>query len=143
VSVRSFAGPFGGEYERAFYGDQHAAMAPLLGHYGIQLWTPEVGGRVDFHAEAQEQLMLALGFQSKPEIIRTMTRVRTAMAAQAREQGRYLGGRPPYGCRLADAGPHPNKARAAWGGGRTGWSPTRTPRPSSGGCSRSGWPGTA
>jgi site-specific DNA recombinase len=37
------------------------------------------------------------------------------MAAQTREQGRYLGGRPPYGYRVADAGPHPNKARAAWG----------------------------
>ena len=104
-----------GEYERAFYGDQYAAMAPLFGHYGIQLWTPEAGGRVDFHAEAQEQLMLALGFQSKREITRTKIRVRTAMAAQAREQGRYLGGRPPYGYRLADAGPHSNKAHAAWG----------------------------
>jgi site-specific DNA recombinase len=37
------------------------------------------------------------------------------MAAQTREQDRYLGGRPPYGYRLADAGPHPNKAHAAWG----------------------------
>jgi hypothetical protein len=37
------------------------------------------------------------------------------MAVQAREQGRYLGGRPPFGYRLADAGPHPNKAHAAWG----------------------------
>jgi site-specific DNA recombinase len=37
------------------------------------------------------------------------------MAAQTREQGRYLGGRPPYGYRLGDAGPHPNKAHAAWG----------------------------
>jgi site-specific DNA recombinase len=37
------------------------------------------------------------------------------MAAQARDQGRYLGGRPPCGYRLADAGPHPNKAHAAWG----------------------------
>jgi site-specific DNA recombinase len=36
------------------------------------------------------------------------------MATQTREQGRYLGGRPPYGYRLADAGPHPNKAHAAW-----------------------------
>ena len=104
-----------GEYERAFYGDQYAAMAPLFGHYGIQLWTPEAGGRVDFQADYQEQLMLALGFQSKREITRTKIRVRTAMAAQAREQGRYLGGRPPYGYRLADAGPHPNKAHAAWG----------------------------
>jgi hypothetical protein len=37
------------------------------------------------------------------------------MAVQTREQGRYLGGRPPYGYRLGDAGPHPNKAHAAWG----------------------------
>lgn len=37
------------------------------------------------------------------------------MAVQTREQGRYLGGRPPYRYRLADAGPHPNKAHAAWG----------------------------
>ena len=42
-------------------------------------------------------------------------RVRTAMATQTRDQGRYLGGRPPYGYRLADAGPHPNKAYAARG----------------------------
>jgi site-specific DNA recombinase len=36
-----------GEYERAFYGSQYAAMAPLFEHYGVQLWMPEVGGRVD------------------------------------------------------------------------------------------------
>ena len=71
---------------------------------------PEVGGRVDFAAEDHEQTMMALGLQSKREITRTRIRVRTAMAAQTREQGRYLGGRPPYGYRLADAGPHPNKA---------------------------------
>ena len=104
-----------GEYERAFYGAQYSQMAPLFEHYGIQLWTPEAGGRVDFQAEEQEQMMLALGWQSKREITRTRIRVRTAMAAQTREQGRYLGGRPPYGYRLADAGPHPNKAHAAWG----------------------------
>jgi site-specific DNA recombinase len=40
---------------------------------------------------------------------------RAAAATATREQGRYLGGRPPYGYRLADAGPHPNKAHAAWG----------------------------
>jgi site-specific DNA recombinase len=104
-----------GEYERAFYGAQYAGMAPLFEHYGIQLWTPEVGGRVDYGAGDHEQTMLALGLSSKREIARTRIRVRTAMATQTREQGRYLGGRPPYGYRLADAGPHPNKAHAAWG----------------------------
>ena len=99
-----------GEYERAFYGNQYASMAPLFEHYDVGLWMPEVGGRVDWHAEDHEQTMLALGLSSKREIARTRIRVRTAMAAQTREQGRYLGGRPPYGYRLADAGPHPNKA---------------------------------
>jgi site-specific DNA recombinase len=104
-----------GEYERAFYGSsQYAAMAPLFEHYWVQLWMPEAGGRVDYASEHDEQAMTVLGLSSKREITRTSIRVRTAMAAQTR-QGRYLGGRPPYGYRLADAGPHPNKAHAAWG----------------------------
>lgn len=37
------------------------------------------------------------------------------MRAQVREQGRYLGGRPPNGYRLVDGGPHPNWAHAEWG----------------------------
>src|SRR6185437_12692334 len=36
-----------GEYERAFYGSRYASVAPLLEHYGITLWAPEVGGRID------------------------------------------------------------------------------------------------
>jgi DNA invertase Pin-like site-specific DNA recombinase len=104
-----------GEYERAFYGSQYAMMAPLFEHYGVQLWMSEAGGRVDFASEHDEQTMIHLGLSSKREVTRTSIRVRTAMAAQTREQGRYLGGRPPYGYRLGDAGPHPNKAHAAWG----------------------------
>jgi len=104
-----------GEYERAFYGSQYALMAPLFEHYGIQLWLPEAGGRVDFTSEHDERAMTVLGLSSKREIVRASIRVRTAMAVQARDQGRYLGGRPPYGYRLADAGPHPNKMHASWG----------------------------
>jgi site-specific DNA recombinase len=104
-----------GEYERAFYGSQYALMAPLFEHYGVQLWMPEASGRVDFASEHDEQAMTMLGLSSKRKVNRTSIRVRTAMAVQTREQGRYLGGRPPYGYRLGDAGPHPNKAHAAWG----------------------------
>jgi hypothetical protein len=118
-------------------------MGPLFEHYGIQLWTPEVGARIDFHAEDHEQTMLALGLQPKREIARTRLRVRTAMAIQTREQGRYLGGRLPYGYQLADAGPHPTRRTPPGAAGRTGWSRTRTPRRWWRGCSPSGWPGTA
>ncbi len=104
-----------GEYERAFYGSQYASMAPLFKHYGIQLWMPEVGGRVDWHAEDHEQTMLALGLSSKREITRTGIRVRTAMATQTREQGRYPGWSAAVRIPAGDAGPRPNKAHTAWG----------------------------
>jgi site-specific DNA recombinase len=69
-----------GEYERAFYGGQYATMKPLFEHYGVQLWMPEVGGRVDFAAEDHEETMLVLGYQSKREITRTKIRVLNARA---------------------------------------------------------------
>jgi site-specific DNA recombinase len=37
------------------------------------------------------------------------------MSAQTALQGRFLGGRPPYGYRLVDAGEHPNPAKARLG----------------------------
>jgi hypothetical protein len=58
---------------------------------------------------------MLLGAQSKREVQRSRFRTLAAMRAQVREQGRYQGGRPPYGYRLADAGPHPNAAHARWG----------------------------
>ena len=131
-----------GEYERAFYGSQYASMAPLFEHYGIQLWTPEAGGRIGYGTEDHEQMMLALGYQSRREIARTKIRVRTAMATQTREQGRYLGGRPPYGYQLADAGPHPDKAHAAWGQ-RARLAPDPATRRCWRGCSPSGYRATA
>jgi len=82
-------------------------MPPLFEHYGVQLWMPEAGGLVDFQAEGHEAMMTALGIQSKREITRTRIRVRTAMAAQTREQGRYLGGRPPYGYRWKPSSSRP------------------------------------
>jgi len=37
------------------------------------------------------------------------------MSSMAAEEGRYLGGRPPFGYRLVDAGPHPHPSKAADG----------------------------
>ncbi len=80
----------------------------------MQLWLPELDGPVDFQDPAHLAVRL-LGAQSKREVLWARFRVLAAMRAQAGQQGRYLGGRPPYGYRLVDAGPHPNGAHAKWG----------------------------
>src|SRR5690349_7810103 len=67
-----------GEYERAFYGSQYAAMAPLFEHYGVQLWMPEAGGQVDFTSEHDEETMTHLGPSSNRAVTRTSIRGRTA-----------------------------------------------------------------
>jgi hypothetical protein len=75
----------------------------------------EVGGAFDPDNEAHELVMSVFGGMSKGERTRIKIRVRTAMAAQTRMEGRYLGGRPPYGYTLKDLGPHPNPAKASDG----------------------------
>ncbi|WP_329521820.1 recombinase family protein [Spirillospora sp. NBC_01491] len=55
------------------------------------------------------------GGLSKGERNRIKIRVRASMAAITCTEGRFLGGRPPYGYRLVDAGPHPNPPKAADG----------------------------
>jgi DNA invertase Pin-like site-specific DNA recombinase len=59
--------------------------------------------------------MSTFGSLSKGERNRIKIRVRAAMSTQAQMEGRYLGGRPPYGYLLIDTGPHPNPAKAADG----------------------------
>ena len=112
---RGFDGVVIGEPQRAFYGNQYSLVMPVLTHYGAQLWVPEVGGPVDPDSEAHDLIMSVFGGLSKGERNRVRLRVRAAMSAQAALEGRFLGGRPPYGYRLADAGPHPNPAKAADG----------------------------
>ncbi|MFI9379541.1 recombinase family protein [Kutzneria sp. NPDC052558] len=112
---RGFTGVVIGEPQRAFYGNQYGLTLPVLQHYGVQLWVPEVGGAIDPESEAHDMVMSVFGGMSKGERTRIKVRVRTAMAAQAQIEGRYLGGRPPYGYRLVDAGPHPNPSKAAEG----------------------------
>ncbi|GAB3250382.1 recombinase family protein [Kineosporia babensis] len=104
-----------GEPARAFYGNQFGLTFPVFEHYGVELWVPEVGGRIDPGSDAHELVMTMYGGMSKGERNRIKIRVKTSMKAQASTQGRYLGGRPPYGYLLADAGPHPNPGKASAG----------------------------
>jgi DNA invertase Pin-like site-specific DNA recombinase len=97
-----------GEYERAFYGNQFTLMAPVFDHYGVSLWMPEAGGLVDTSALAVEEFLIYLGMMSKREIIRARARTMGSMAAQVSEQGRFMGGRAPYGMRYIYPRAHPN-----------------------------------
>ncbi|MFC7279102.1 recombinase family protein [Paractinoplanes rhizophilus] len=112
---RGFAAVVIGEPHRAFYGNQFGLTMPLFAHFGVQLWVPEVGGRIDPDNEGHDMVMSVFGGMSKGERNRIKVRVRTAMASQTQLEGRYLGGRPPYGYTLKDLGPHPNPAKAADG----------------------------
>lgn len=103
-----------GEPQRAFSGNQFSLTFPLFVHHGVELWVPEVGGAVDPDSEAHDLVMTLFGGMSKGERNRIRTRVRTAMRVQAQD-GRFLGGRPPYGYRLSDLGPHPNPEKARIG----------------------------
>jgi hypothetical protein len=85
--------------------------------------VPEVGGPIDPNNEAHDLVMSVFGGMSKGERNRVKIRVRTAMAAQAQVEGRFLGGRLPYGYLIIDVGPHPNPAKAADGKRRS--PPTR------------------
>jgi site-specific DNA recombinase len=112
---RGFAAVVVGEPHRAFYGNQYGLTIPLFDHYGVPLWVPEVGGPIDPKNEAHDLVMSVFGGMSKGERNRIKIRVKAAMGAQATDEGRFLGGRPPYGYKIVDAGPHPNPAKAADG----------------------------
>jgi DNA invertase Pin-like site-specific DNA recombinase len=84
----------------AFNGNQFGNTLPVFEHYNIPLWVPEVGGPIDSGNEAHELIVSMFVGISKGERNRIKIRVRTAIAAQAQIEGRFLGGRPPYGYRL-------------------------------------------
>ncbi|MGC4795757.1 recombinase family protein [Micromonospora saelicesensis] len=122
-AAREFDAIVVGEYERAFHGQQLEQLTPTL-FGGVQLWLPETYGPVDF--DSLRQLAL-LGLHSQREVSRARHRTTAAMRAQAELQGRNLGGRPPYGYRLADAGPHPNRPTPPGDDASTAWSPALPP----------------
>lgn len=104
-----------GEPQRAFSGAQFQLVFPVLSHYGVDLWVPEIGGRVDPDSDAHDLVMNLFGGLSKAERRRIQIRTRASMMSLATD-GRWLGGRPNYGCRLVDTGlPHPNRSKASAG----------------------------
>ena len=46
-----------GEPQRAFYGNQFGLTFPVFTHYGVELWVPEVGGKIDPGSEAHDLVM--------------------------------------------------------------------------------------
>lgn len=103
------------EPQRAFSGGQFQLVFPQLTHYGIELWVPELGGRIDPDSEGHEMLMGLFGGLSKAERRRLQIRTRNAMLAHG-AVGRWLGGRPNYGYRLVDTDlPHPQRQKATAG----------------------------
>lgn len=105
-----------GEFARAFGAPiQYSSIYPLFEHFGVELWLPEIGGRVDFTSATTEMLLGMLGGTSKQERALVRSRVRDGMTVLAQEGGRHLGGRPPYGYYLADAGEHPNPKKRGLG----------------------------
>ena len=104
-----------GEPQRAFYGNQYSLVMPVVhplrrrpvGPGGRRPDRPGLRGPRPDHVGVRRPV--------QGERNRIKLRVRAAMSAQAALEGRFLGGRPPYGYRLIDAGPHPNPAKAADG----------------------------
>ena len=60
-------------------------------------------------------LMSQLGAMSESERQHVQARVRAAMDAQVVNEGRYQGGRAPYGYKIIDGGPHPNPRKSGEG----------------------------
>jgi site-specific DNA recombinase len=140
---RGFDAVIVGEYERAFCGRQLHQLLPRFERPGVQLWLPETDGPIRIGDPIHQALIMLLGRQSQRELLRSRFRTTAAMRVQARDQGRHLGGRPPYGYQLVDAGPHPNRAHARWGRRCTAWTRIRTPPNTYSGSSRNASPDTA
>lgn len=112
---RGFDAVVVGEFERAFHRGQVPAVMEVFNRCGVQLWLPEVGGPLDLEDPEHALTIAALSNRSGREVSRATVRTTAAMRIQVEHQGRSMGGRPPYGYRYGDGGPHPNKADAAWG----------------------------
>jgi DNA invertase Pin-like site-specific DNA recombinase len=96
-------------------GTQVADVMPMLTNAGVSLWVPEIGGVADPKNSIHTLQLLLTGGLSEAERSRIQARVKAGMGALVTTQGRRMGGRPPYGYRLVEVGPHPNPRKASEG----------------------------
>lgn len=113
--ARGWDGLVVGEATRCWFSNQFSLTWPKFDRYGVSLWVPSLGGRFDPENTVHDMAMTITGGLSKSERQHVQKRVRAAMAAQVLIDGRYQGGRPPYGYLVADAGPHPHPRKAQEG----------------------------
>jgi DNA invertase Pin-like site-specific DNA recombinase len=104
-----------GEATRCWFSNQFSLTWPKFDRYGVSLWIPSLGGRFDPENTVHDMAMTITGGLSKSERQHVQRRVRAAMAAQVLIDGRYQGGRAPYGSVVADGGPHPHPRKAQEG----------------------------
>ncbi|MFF2084066.1 recombinase family protein [Nocardia sp. NPDC058176] len=110
---RGWTGIVVGEGTRCWFGNQFSLVAPRIQAYGVSIWVPELGGKFDPNNVTHSMMMSMLGGLSESERQHVQQRTRASMDAQVLNEGRHMGGRPPYGYLVVDGPPHPNPNRAA------------------------------
>lgn len=110
---RGWSGIVVGEGTRCWFGNQFSLVAPRIHAYGVSVWVPELGGKFDPNNVTHSMMMSMLGGLSESERQHVQQRTRASMDAQVLNEGRHMGGRPPYGYLVVDGPPHPNPNRAA------------------------------
>lgn len=104
-----------GEGKRCWFGAQFTDVSPIVTNRGVDIFVPELGGRYDPKNSAHYTLMTVTGGMSLAERQSVQERVRAAMQVQVQQEGRFQGGRPPYGYIAVPYAPHPNPRKAAEG----------------------------
>ncbi|GAC1379045.1 MAG: recombinase family protein [Marmoricola sp.] len=104
-----------GEGKRCWFGAQFTDVSPIVTNRGVDIYVPELGGRYDPRNSSHYTLMTVTGGMSLAERQSVQDRVRTAMQVQVQQEGRFQGGRPPYGYLAVPYAPHPNSRKAAEG----------------------------
>lgn len=101
-----------GESQRSFFGNQFESIVQQCRYAGVDVWIPELQGRFDPENPLHLWSMSITGNLSRTETQVVTKRVRAAMESQTTIQGRFQGGRPPFGYLIEPYAEHPNPRKA-------------------------------